>query len=62
VSEVSVVRIADASHWIQNDVPERANALWLEFPAWSAPLTFRAPVGYFLLSRLIVLTPLLASW
>ena len=31
VSEVRVVRIADASHWIQNDVPDRANALLLEF-------------------------------
>lgn len=31
VSEVHVVRIADASHWIQNGVPERANALLLEF-------------------------------
>jgi epoxide hydrolase 4 len=31
VANLRLVRIPDASHWIQNDVPERVNALLIEF-------------------------------
>jgi pimeloyl-ACP methyl ester carboxylesterase len=31
VPDVRVERIPDASHWVQNDVPERVNGLLIEF-------------------------------
>jgi epoxide hydrolase 4 len=31
VSNLHVVRIADASHWVQNDAPERVNRLMIDF-------------------------------